>query len=547
MNKQIELGTEARKKLKKGINKLADAVSSTLGPSGRNIIYNLNGEVFSTKDGVSVAKSISSLEDPIENLGVQMVKQTSIKTGNEAGDGTTTSTLLSQTIINEGLDYLDKGMNAVEIKRGIDEAVMEVKSYIHNNIAQQISDGKQIKQIASISANNDNEIGELISAALDKVGNEGVVYIEESKSGDTKLETVEGIQFDKGYKSPYFVTDNNTMSCILENVYILLLDKRITQIKEIVNVLNFISIKQDASLLIISEDLDGEALSTLLVNKMRGIIKVCAVKAPDFGERRKLIMEDIAILTGGKVVSIDKGMNIEKFDGDSNWLGKARVINISKEKTTIIDGAGNEDEIKERIEEIKTQIDNAKTPFEKEKLQERLSKFVGGVSIIHVGGNSEIEIKEKKDRVDDALNAAKSSMEEGIVPGGGLALLLARKNIKFDSNKSHDFLIGKKIVDKACASPFVKILQNAGYNLEECFELISKIEKEEDKWKGYDLKTKSIINMKDAGIIDPAKVTRCALENAASVAGTIILTEGVIFEEKDKNPQPQPNMMDGII
>ena len=542
MNKQVTLGTESRKKLIAGINKLADAVSSTLGPNGRNIIYTENGEVLSTKDGVSVAKSISSLEDPIENLGAQMIKQASIKTATKAGDGTTTSTLLSQKILNEGLSYLDKGVNAIELKRGMDEAVKEIIAFLKKNIVQDISSEDQIEQIATISANNDVEIGKLVSTAIKKVGREGVVHIEESKSGETFLETVEGMQFDRGYKSHYFVTDNNTMSCILNEPYIFIADKSFNQVKELLSILEWVS-NSGKPLLIIAEDLEGEALSTLIVNKMRGTLKVCAVKAPDYGDRRKLILDDIAILTGGKVFSTTKGMKLESFSKD--WFGSARVVNITKDKTTIVDGKGKEEDISSRIEELKTQLDKSSSHFETEKLQERLSKFVGGVSIIHVGGNSELEMKEKKDRVDDALNAAKAAVEEGIVPGGGAALIHAVNNLD-KSSEINDFNLGKKIIYNTCVSPFIKILSNAGYDDKDIYSLIYTLSSKNNYWMGYNLKTKNFNDMKDVGIIDPFKVTRCALENAVSVSSTILLTEGVITdikEDKKESFNPMEGMM----
>lgn len=532
MNKQVKLGTDARKKLSEGINKVADAVTATLGPNGRNIIYTENGEVFSTKDGVTVAKSISNLEDPIEDLGAQMVKQASIKTATKAGDGTTTSTLLAQKIINDGLVYLDKGVNAVELKRGIDEAVKEVIEELKKNVVKDISSEDQLEQIATISANNDPEVGKLVATAMEKVGREGIIHIEESKSGETLLETVEGMQFDRGYKSHYFVTDNNSMTCILNDPLIFIADKSFNSIKELLPMFEWVS-TQNKPLLIIAEDIEGESLSTLIVNKMRGILKVCAVKAPDFGDRRKLILEDIAVLTGGQVFSTTKGMKLEKFAKE--WFGTARIVNVSKDKTTIVDGKGEEKAITDRIEELKEQIEKATSSFEIEKLQERLAKFVGGVSIIHVGGNSELEMKEKKDRVDDALNAAKAAIEEGIVPGGGVALIYASKAITFNK-ENHDFNLGKHIVANACQSPFIKILKNAGREDTNIYGLINGLSKD-NFWIGYNLKTEEYVDMKDAGIIDPFKVTRCALENASSVASTILLTEGVITEKQDKKPE----------
>jgi chaperonin GroEL len=542
MNKKIESGSDARKRLVNGINKLADAVTSTLGPNGRCVIYNHYGEVLTTKDGVTVAKNITDLEDPLENMGAQMIKQASIKTANNAGDGTTTSTLLAQSIINEGLSYLDKGANAVEIKRGIDQAVKEVVNYIRKEISQDINHESQLEQVATISANNDPEIGKLIAAAMDKVGREGVVHIEESKTGETYLETVEGMQFDRGYKSHYFVTNNADMTCTLEEPFILIADKKFNQVKDLLPILEGVS-GTGKSLLIIAEDIDGEALSTLIVNKMRGTLKVAAVKAPDFGDRRKLLLEDMATMTGGQVFSSDKGMKLDKFSWD--WFGKARLVTISKDQTTIVDGKGETEKIESRIEELQQQIDKSIVPFEKEKLQERLAKFIGGVAIIHVGGNSELEMKETKDRVDDALHATKAAIEEGIVPGGGSVLLYAREAItRTRTELDSDIYIGKQIVYKACAAPFMKILTNAGYSEGECYGLINQMG--DNNWKGYNLKSETFVDMKEAGIIDPAKVTRNAIENAASIAGTVLLTEAAIIEIKDKDSNNEAGGMPGM-
>ena len=418
--KQIEFGANARKKIVKGIDTLADAVVSTLGPNGRNVVYTDSyNNVYSTKDGVTVAKQIEELEDPIENLGVNMVKQAAIKTSDNAGDGTTTSTLLARELVKKGISRLNDGANAVEIKRGIDSAVDIVLKDL-SKLSESITSEDQLNQIATISANNDPEVGKLISRAIEKVGKEGVVHIEESKTGDTYLETVEGIQFDRGYKSPYFVVDNNTMSTVLKDAYILIVNQRLTAVKELLPILESVS-QSNKALLIIAEDIDGEALAALIVNKMRGTLKVCAVKAPDFGDRRKLVLEDIATLTGGQVVDKDKGMKLDKFN--SNWFGEARTITVTKDQTTIIDGGGNEDDIVARAEALSKQIEESETPFEMEKLQERLANFSGGVAIVHVGGNTETEMKEKKDRVDDALHATKAALADGIVPGGGIALL----------------------------------------------------------------------------------------------------------------------------
>jgi len=537
MSKIIEFGPEARKKLVNGIDKLSNAVTSTLGPNGRNVVISNNqGYPSSTKDGVTVAKNIT-LEDPIEELGAQLVKQAAIKTADGAGDGTTTSTLLAQEMVKNGLTHLNNGVNAVKIKRDIDAAVKEVVKELRKTISQDISSEDQLKQVATISANNDPEVGELIATAMQKVGREGVVHIEESKSGETYLETVEGMQFDRGYKSHYFVTDNNTMTCTLENPLILIADKRFTSIKELLPVLEAVS-NQGKPLFIIAEDLEGEALATLIVNKMRGTIKVAAVKAPDFGDRRKLLLDDIAILTGGEVFSTDKGMKLDKFDW--KWFGEARLVTVTKDQTTIVDGKGQSERIQTRIEELQQQIEKAKTPFEQEKLQERLAKFVGGVAIIHVGGNTETEVKEKKDRVDDALQATKAAIEEGIVPGGGSALLYAREAI---TNKD---TVGGNIVFKACASPFMKILTNAGYEEMESYQVINNLFVVRDNWRGYNLETQKFVNMKEAGIIDPSKVTRCAIENAASVAGTILLTECTVVDKPEENKQDDINGMGGM-
>jgi len=548
MSKVIETGAVAREKLIKGINRLSDAVTSTLGPNGRNVIFNDGENVVSTKDGVSVAKRVDSFEDPIEELGAQMVKQASIKTADRAGDGTTTSTLLAQKIIQKGIKYLNNGHNAVEIKRGIDAGVKQIVNCLKTQISSDISSEEQLEQVAIISSNNDTETGKIIATALEKVGREGVVHIEESRSGETYLETVEVMQFDRGYKSHYFVTDNNNMSCTLDKPLVLIVDRKITQVKELLPLLESVS-NQNRSLLIVAEDIDGEALATLIVNKMRGILRVAAVKAPDFGERRKLLLEDMAVLTGGTVFSSEKGMKFERFD--SNWFGEARVATVDRDKTTIVDGKGSEESIKQRIEELQVQIEKATTPYEQEKLQERLAKFIGGVAIIHVGGNTETEMKEKKDRVDDALHAAKAAIEEGIVPGGGSALIYASQAITYSKSDSEDFNIGKQIVHDSCFAPFSKIVSNAGVSEREQYEICNLVlelgEAGEKPYFGYNIKEEIVINMIEQGIIDPTKVTRTALENAASVAGTVLLTECVIVDKKEEskqnNPVPQYNDM----
>ena len=542
MSKIIEFGPEGREKLVKGINILADAVVSTLGPNGRNVVIEKDyGQVQSTKDGVTVAKHIS-LKDPIENLGVNLVREASIKTAEKAGDGTTTSTLLAREMIQGGLNHLTNGVNAVEIKREIDQAVKLVIKELKSKISEDISSEDQLEQVATISANNDPEIGKLIATALEKVGDEGIVHIEESKSGETYLETVEGMQFDRGFKSPYFVTDNNTMTSTLSDVSVLVADHKFTNVKELLPILEGVA-KQAKSLLIIAEDIDHEALATLIVNKQRGTLNVCAVKAPDFGDRRKLILEDIAIMTGGVVFDKSKGMKLDKFSWD--WFGEARTATIGKDKTTIIDGKGDEEAINKRIEELAHQVEGSESEFEREQLQSRLAKMCGGVSIIHVGGRNETEMNEKKDRVDDALHATKAAIEEGIVPGGGTALLYAREVLPF-STKCEDN-IGADIVYNACGKPFEQILINAGHESVEA-QMIGKYElvKNDDKWKGYNIKKGVVVNMKKEGIIDPTKVTRVALENAAAVAGTVLLTECIIVNEpKEDKPQSQmdPSMM----
>jgi chaperonin GroEL len=435
-------------------------------------------------------------------------------------------------MVKAGLNHLNNDANAVEIKRGIDAAVKQVVEELRHNIKEDISSEEQLEQIATISANNDAEVGKLIATALNKVGREGVVSIEESNTGETYLETVEGMQFDRGYKSHYFVTDNSTMSTYLENPFILIADKRFTTVKDLLPILEGVS-NQNRPLLIVAEDVEGEALATLIVNKARGTIKVAAVKAPDFGDRRKLILDDLAILTGGQVFSTDKGMRLDKFSWD--WFGSARSVTITKDQTTIIDGRGESESIQARIEELQQQIEKAKTPFEQEKLQERLAKFVGGVAIVHVGGNTETEIKEKKDRVEDALYATKAAIEEGIVPGGGAALIYAREAI----DRSN---IGAEIVWKACGKPFEQILVNAGFSPTEA-QMVGLQLDLTNTWLGYNIKEEVVVNMKEAGIIDPAKVTRTALENAASVAGTVLLTECVVVDSpEDKKDDPMAGM-----
>ena len=542
MSKKIIFSEDARQELLNGVDKLANAVVSTLGPSGRNVIIEqIAGNPVSTKDGVTVARSIE-LEDTVENIGVQLVKQVAIKTADQAGDGTTTSTLLAREIFTEAIEKIGKGSNVVDVKRGIDEAVKSVVSYLEE-LTKDITDEEQLKQVATISANNDPEVGELISTAMDKVGTDGVVTIEESKTGETYLETVEGMQFSRGYKSPYFVTDNNSMQAVLQDPLILITDKRLNTVKELLPVLEAVS-QQNKSLLIIADDIDGESLSTLVVNKMRGILQCAAVKAPEFGDRKKAVLEDIAVLTGGTVISTEKGMRLDKFD--PAWLGKAKKETVGKESTTIIDAHGDEEKINQRVEEIKNQIDESSSPFEKEVLQDRLAKFIGGVAIVYVGGHTEVEMKEKKDRVDDALHATKAAIEEGILPGGGIALLNASKMLadSIGDIDGKDEQTGYEIVIQAIEKPFYQILHNAGFEHEFIGNLEQSIIESGDRWEGYNPRTQSLVNMFDEGIIDPTKVTRLALENAASVAGTMLLTEAVVSNIKDdkQTPEVDPSM-----
>ena len=524
--KKVEFGKEARANLLTGIDILADAVVSTLGPNGRNVVLGkgIIEAPQSTKDGVTVAKSIV-LKEPNQELGVQLIKWAAIKTADRAGDGTTTSTLLARDMIKDGVVALDNAENAVQIKRDIDKAVKNVISEL-KNISEDIEDENQLEQIATVSANNDNEVGKLIATAIEKVGQQGVVHIESSRTGDNFIETVEGMQFGRGYKSPYFVTNNDDMTAVLENPAILIVDGRLSSVKELLPILEAVG-AQGKSLLIIAEDIDNEALATLIVNKMRGTLSVCAVKAPDFGDRRKVVLEDIAITTGGTVFSKDKGMKLDKFSWD--WFGEARVVTVEKEQTTIVDGKGEAESIEKRISEIEKQIDKANTPYEIEQLQNRLAKFVGGVAIIHVGGFTETEMNERKDRVDDALHATKAAIEEGVLPGGGVALLYARESIKNPNTT------GGQIVYKACGKPFEQILVNAGYDKTDA-QVMGKyklVDSGNDHWAGIDIDKGKVIDYKEAGVIDPTKVTRLALQNAASVAGTVLLTECTITEDKD--------------
>ena len=534
MSKIIKFGEDGRGKLQNGVNQLADAVASTLGPYGRNVIIgNPMGTPHSTKDGVTVAKEIT-LEDAIENTGAQVVKQAAVKTGEQAGDGTTTATVLAREIYNQALEAVsDRANNAIDIKRGIEKAVKDIVKVLQDK-SQDISNEDQLKQVATISANNDIEIGTLIATAFDKAGREGVITVEESKTHETTLEVVEGMQFDRGYKSPYFVTDNGSMTCQLDEPYILMYDGKISAVKELLPILEAVS-QQNKSLLIVAEDIDGEALAAMIVNKMRGILKCAAVKAPDFGERRTMILEDMAALTGGTVVSKQKGMKLDKVTFD--MLGNARGVTISKEDTTIVDGAGSEEALISRLDEIKSQIDKAESNYAREQLQQRLGKLAGGVAVINVGGHTETEMKERKDRVDDAVHAVKAAIEEGILPGGGHALLCASYLIDNDTlNDAQE--IGYEIVRKSARKPFYQILANAGYNYEDCIWL--SLDLKDNFEIGWNLATSNKVDMLGEGIIDPTKVTRSAIENASSAANTLLTTECIIVdkpEDKDNNPE----------
>ena len=543
---ETSFGTELKNKLLEGVQKLNNSVASTLGPAGRTVlIKESTGEIKVTKDGVTVAKAFQELEDQTESIGAELAKKVSIKSANEVGDGTTTSTVLATAILEEGIKQINDGSNPVNIKKGIDEAVATVVSKL-KEMSTDITDDSQIREVATISGNNDSEIGNLIASSLDKVGRDGIVTIEESKTGETSLEVVEGMQFDRGFKSPYFVTDNDAMAAILDDPYVLIYDGRITQAAELLNVLNKVS-SESKPLLIVAEDIDNEALATLIVNKMRGTVQVVAVKAPEFGDRRTMALEDLAVVTGGQVLSKNKGHKLDKMQPIqfNDLLGSARKVSVEKETTTIIDGKGTEDAITERATSIKIQLDNATSAFEKEKLQERLGKLIGGVAIINVGGNSEIEIKEKKDRVEDALFATKAALDEGIVIGGGHALLYAASAI--DPIGNDDVAIGRRIVKQAISEPFIKIMTNAGHDLNDIrFASFKLIDSGNDIWSGLSYKDLEVIEYKKLGIIDPKKVTRIALENAASIAGTILTTESVIYEKREDNNNETPNPMAGM-
>ncbi len=536
MAKNIQFDIEARDKLKKGVDALANAVKVTLGPKGRNVVLQKSfGGPQVTKDGVSVAKEIE-LEDPIENIGAQMVKEVASKTNDIAGDGTTTATVLAQAIVREGLKNVAAGANPMDLKRGIDKAVEAVVNDLKKQSREVGGSNEKIKQVASISANNDEAIGELISVAFEKVGKEGVITVEEAKGIETTVDVVEGMQFDRGYQSPYFVTNSDKMITEFDNPYILLSDKKISSMKDLLPILEPVA-QSGKPLLIISEEVEGEALATLVVNKIRGALKVAAVKAPGFGDRRKAMLEDIAILTGGTVISEETGSKLEETK--LSFLGKAERVTIDKDNTTIVNGNGKKSDIESRVNQIKAQIEKTTSDYDKEKLQERLAKLAGGVAVLYVGAASEVEMKEKKDRVDDALHATRAAVEEGIVAGGGVALVRAIKSLNGIKVDNVDQDTGLKIVKRSLQEPLRQIVANAG---EEGSVIVAKVAEGKNEF-GYDAKLGDYKNMISEGIIDPTKVTRVALENAASVSGMLLTTECVITEIKKEEPaMPQmPN------
>ena len=538
MAKDIKFNTEARNLLKSGVDQLANAVKVTLGPKGRNVVIGRKfGAPQITKDGVSVAKEVE-LEDGLENAGAQLAKSVASKTGDDAGDGTTTATILAQAIVNEGLKNVAAGANPMDLKRGIDKAVNAVVDYIKEN-AEVVGDNyDKIEQVATVSANNDPEIGKLLADAMRQVSKDGVITIEESKTRDTNIGVVEGMQFDRGYLSGYFVTDTDKMECVMENPYILIYDKKISNIKD------FLPILQPAAesgrpLLVIAEDVDSEALTTLVVNRLRAGLKICAVKAPGFGDRRKAMLEDIAVLTGGVVISEEKGLTLDKATLEE--LGTAKKVTVSKDNTTIVDGAGTKENIKERVAQLKNEIANTKSSYDKEKLQERLAKLAGGVAVLYVGANSEVEMKEKKDRVDDALCATRAAAEEGVVVGGGTTYIRAQKVLADLKGENADEQTGINIVCRAIEEPLRQIVANAGG---EGAVVVDKVREGEGDY-GYNARKDIYEDLRAAGVIDPAKVARVALENAASIAGMFLTTECLIVDKPEKEPMmpaAQPGM-----
>ena len=538
MAKKIQFDVEAREGLKKGVDALANAVKVTLGPKGRNVII---GKAFGgpqiTKDGVTVAKEIE-LEDALENMGAQMVKEVASKTNDLAGDGTTTATILAQAIVKEGLKNVTAGANPMDLKRGVDKAVEAIVGQLNKNAETVGSSSDKIKQVASISANNDQSIGSLITEAFEKVGKEGVITVEEAKGTDTYVDVVEGMQFDRGYLSPYFVTNSEKMESDLESPYILLYDKKISAMKDLLPVLEPVA-QSGKPLLVIAEDVDGEALATLVVNKLRGSLKIAAVKAPGFGDRRKAMLEDIAILTGGTLISEDRGFTLENTTIE--MLGSAERVTIDKDNTTIVNGSGVKENIEARVNQIKAQIETTTSDYDKEKLQERLAKLAGGVAVLYVGAASEVEMKEKKDRVDDALHATRAAVEEGIVAGGGVALLRTRKVLEKITSENLDEVTGIQIISRAIEAPLRTIVENAGG---EGSVVVAKVMEGKGNF-GYDAKSETYVDLLKEGIIDPKKVTRIALENAASVAGMILTTECALVDIKEDAPPAMPPMGGG--
>ena len=529
MAKDIKFDLEARDLLRQGVDELANAVKVTLGPKGRNVVIDKSfGAPQITKDGVTVAKEIE-LSDPYKNMGAQMVKEVASKTNDDAGDGTTTATILAQSIVNVGLKNVTAGANPMDLKRGIDTAVKKVIEHIQSISKEVGDDNEKIKQVATISANNDSTIGELIAEAMGKVKQEGVITVEEAKGTDTTVEVVEGMQFDRGYLSPYFITNTDKMQAVLENPYILLYDKKISTMKDLLPVLEPVA-QSGRPLMIIAEDIDGEALATLVVNRLRGSLKVAAVKAPGFGDRRKEMLEDIAILTGGMVISEEKGMKLEGATID--MLGQCEKIVIDKDNTTVVNGSGKSEDIEARVNQIKAQIEITTSDYDKEKLQERLAKLAGGVAVLYVGAASEVEMKEKKDRVEDALSATRAAVEEGIIPGGGVAFIRSIGELEDLKGENEDETLGIKIVKRAIEEPLRQIVANAGG---EGSVVVQRVREGKDDF-GYNARTDKFENLLETGVIDPTKVTRVALENAASIAGMLLTTECVITEEKSDEP-----------
>ena len=534
MAKEIKFNIKAREELKKGVDALADAVKVTLGPKGRNVIIEKKfGAPHITKDGVSVAKEVE-LEDKFQNMGAQLVKEVASKTGDDAGDGTTTATVLAQAIITTGLKNVAAGANPMDLKRGIDKAVAKVVEGIKAQAQEVGDDFDKIENVAKISANNDEEIGRLIAEAMRKVKKEGVITVEEAKGTDTTVEVVEGMQFDRGYISPYFVTNTEKMECEMDAPFILLYDKKISNLKDMLPVLEATA-KSGRPLLIIAEDVDSEALATLVVNRLRGSLKICAVKAPGFGDRRKEMLEDIAILTGGIVISEEKGLKLEAATID--MLGTAEKIAVNKENTTIVNGSGDKQAIADRVAQIKVQIETTKTQYDREKLQERLAKLAGGVAVLYIGAPSEVEMKEKKDRVDDALSATRAAVAEGIVPGGGTAYIRCVEALENLKGVNDDETTGIDIIRRAIEEPLRQIVYNAGL---EGAVIVQKVKDGKGDF-GYNARTNKFENLFETGVIDPAKVTRVALENAASIAGMFLTTECVIAEKPEENPAPAMN------